>query len=111
MPASPNVRRVSRTRKLLVATATLIAVGGLGAVGVTNAGAATQQCGAACVAIFSRAFGTMDSPNFVETARDGLLKAGDPTELEPASGSNPAEDFVSHGAMVSDFFASGMVSA
>ena len=102
---------MSITSKVLAATATLAIVGGVITVGTMSAKAATPQCGPRCVGIFSRAYGTPEHPNFVETVRDGVAMVGQPTVLVAASNSNPAEDFMPHGGSVASFFAAGMVPA
>jgi hypothetical protein len=99
---------------LLVATATLTIVGGLGAVGTLPSSAATPQCGPHCIEVFSPRFGTVHQPNFVETARGGVARIGAAAILYSASASNPAEDWVvpTGGPVpVSQFYADGMVSA
>ena len=97
--------------KLLAVVGALSIVGGLSTVSPMAASAGTPQCGAGCINIFSQAWGTSASPNFVETVRHVVARAGTPTELFRVSGSNPAEDLIPHGGLVSSFFASGMVSA
>ncbi len=100
--------------KVLVAAATLTVAGGASAVGALSASAATPQCtasGNTCIEIFSAEFGTPASPGFVETVFHGVAKAGVPTELHRASSTDPAEDFIAHGGLVSQFYAAGMVSA
>jgi hypothetical protein len=96
---------------LLATTATLAALGGLAAVETPSTSAATPQCGASCVEVYSRAFGTAEHPNFVETVLDGVARIGQPTTLRPVSSSNPAQDLMPHGGVVSGFYAAGMVSA
>ena len=96
------------------AAATLTIVGGLSAVGTVPASAATPQCGAHCIEVFSPRFGTAGQPNFVETARGGVARIGAPAILYGASSSDPAEDWVvpTGGPVpVSQFYADGMVSA
>jgi hypothetical protein len=105
---------MSITRKVLAAAATLAVAGGVSTVGTVAANAATPQCGAKCVEVFSRRFGTPTQPNFVETVRHGVAKVGQPTILYPASSSNPAEDLMPLApgkGLVSDFYAAGLVSA
>ena len=105
---------MSAKSNLLGAAATLTVVGGLSAVGTVPSSAATPQCGAHCIEVFSPRFGTAHQPNFVETARGGVARIGAPAILYRASSSNPAEDWVvpTGGPVpVSQFYADGMVSA
>jgi hypothetical protein len=100
--------------KVLAAAATLTLVGGVGASAALTAGAAhaaTPSCGHNCVDIFSRQFGTHDSPNFVlDTLRQGA-KVGQPQILFRTSDSDPAEDYTyAYQGQVSDFYAAAMVS-
>jgi hypothetical protein len=100
--------------KVLAAAATLTLVGGVGAGGALTAGtaaAATPSCGHHCIDIFSRDFGTHDTPNFVmDVLRQGE-KVGQPIILFRVANSDPAEDFtVSFQGLTSDFFAAGLVS-
>jgi hypothetical protein len=96
---------------LLAATAAVAAIGGVSAVGTTSTSAATPQCGASCVQVFSRAFGTAEHPNLIETVLGGVAMVGQPTTLRPASASNSAQDLMPHGGLVSTFYAAGQVSA
>ena len=67
--------------KLLAGAATLALVGGVGTVGALSASAATPSCGRDCVDVFSRAFGTHRTPNFVmDVLRQGA-KVGQPIIL------------------------------
>jgi hypothetical protein len=96
--------------KLLAAAATLTVAGAVTTVGTIPARAATPQCGSKCIQVFSPRFGASS----IESVLDGVAKAGQPTILGAASGSNPAGDFmpiVMGSGHVSDFFAAGMVSA
>ena len=84
---------VSRAR-CFAAAATLALVGGVGTVGALSASAATPSCGHNCIDIFSRAFGTHRTPNFVlDVLRQGA-KVGQPIILFRTSNTDPAEDFV-----------------
>ena len=98
--------------KVIAAAATLTLVGGVGAVAVVPAGAATPSCGRDCLDLFSREFGTHAHPNFIlDTLRQGE-KVGQPQILFRVSNSDPAEDYtISYQGLVSDFFAAGLVSA
>jgi hypothetical protein len=100
--------------KVYAAAATLTLVGGVGAVGAFAAGtasAATPSCGNFCANIFSREYGTHNSPNFVvDSLRQGS-NTGQPVILYRASSFDPAEDFSAEfNGTTSDFYAAGMVS-
>jgi len=98
------------SRVLAVAAATTTVVGV--ATGTTlPASAATPACGPGCIAVFSPGFGTHDDPRFVEAVLDGEATVGRPLVLQRASSSDPSQDFVPRGGLVSDFAAAGMVSA
>jgi len=98
--------------KLLAGAATLALVGGVGTAGALSAVAATPSCGHNCVDIFSRAFGTHKTPNFVmDVLRQGA-KVGQPIILFRTSNTDPAEDIVpSIQGTTADFFQAGLVSA
>jgi hypothetical protein len=98
--------------KLLAGAAALALIGGVGTVGALSASAATPSCGGNCINIFSRAFGTHRTPNFVvDVLRQGA-KVGQPIILFRTSNTDPAEDFVpSLQGLTSDFFAAGLVSS
>jgi hypothetical protein len=101
--------------KMLAAAATLTMVGGVGTAGVlgaATASAATPSCGAACINIFSRDFGTFRSPNFtVDVLRQGS-QVGQPVILFRTSNSDPALDWsLSFQGATSDLCAVGLVSA
>jgi hypothetical protein len=98
--------------KLLAGAAALALIGGVGTVGALSASAATPSCGGNCIDIFSRAFGTHRTPNFVlDVLRQGA-KVGQPIILFRTSNTDPAEDIVpSLQGLTSDFFAAGLVSA
>ena len=101
--------------KVLATAATLTVASGLAAVATAPASAATPQCGAGCIQIFSAKFGTSANPGFVETVFHGVATAGQPTIVAPPSSSDPAGDLIAthpaSGGLVSDFFAAGLVSA
>jgi hypothetical protein len=99
-----------RIQVLAAAAATTTAVG-TGTVGMPPADAATPACGPGCIAVFSPEFGTTGDPRFVEAVLDRDATVGRPLVLQRASGSDPSEDFLPRGGLVSDFFAAGMVSA
>ena len=98
--------------KVLAAAAALTLTATLGAVGATSARAATPSCGASCIDIFSKDFGTQPNPQFVlDVLRQGE-KVGQPVILFRQSNSDPAEDFtISQEGAVSDFYQAGLVSA
>jgi hypothetical protein len=98
--------------KLLAGAATMALVGSMGAVGAISAAAATPSCGPDCINLFSRAFGTHRTPNFVlDVLRQGA-KVGQPIILFRSSNTDVAEDFVpSIQGTTADFFAAGLVSA
>jgi len=98
--------------KLLAGAATLALVGSMGTVGAMSASAATPSCGRDCINIFSRAFGTHRTPQFVmDVLRQGA-KVGQPIILFRTSNTDPAEDFVpSIQGTTADFFAAGLVSS
>ncbi len=101
--------------KVLAAAATLTMVGGVGMAGALTAGtasAATPSCGPSCINVFSKQFGTHQSPNFtVDVLRQGE-KAGQPIILFRTANYDPALDWtVAFQGTVSDFHAAGLVSA
>jgi len=98
--------------KLLAGAATLALVGGVGTAGALSAAAATPSCGHDCIDIFSRAFGTHRTPNFVlDVLRQGA-KVGQPIILFRTSNTDAAEDIVpSIQGATSEFFAAGLVSS
>lgn len=76
-----------------------------------SAGAATPECGANCLAVFSSVLGSYASPNFVEHVFGGEARAGQPTGLTLASSSDSSEDFINpRPGTVSDYYAQGLVS-
>lgn len=103
------------TRKALAFVAALIVAGSVViAVATPSADAATPACSDSsdtCISIFSRELGTYADPNVVEAVLHGVAKVGQPVILERASSSDPSEDFIPRGGLVSDFYAAGMVSA
>jgi hypothetical protein len=99
---------------VLAAAAVLTLAGGLSTAGTVAASAATPQCGKACVEVYSAKFATPTSLGFVETVFLGIPLRGVPTEVRPASSSNPAEDLIvplGGPVPVSKFYQDGMVSA
>src|SRR5579864_4867503 len=97
--------------KVFAAAATLTVVGGVSAVGMLSAGAATPSCGFSCIDIFSRQFDTHHNPQFVMDVWRQGAKTGQPIILFRSSNSDPAEDFtISFQGLVSDFHAVGLVS-
>ena len=103
---------MSLKSKVFAAAVTVTVVGGVGAVGMLSASAATPSCGNSCIDIFSRQFDTHHNPAFVmDVFRQGA-RVGQPIILFRSSNSDPAEDFVfSFQGLTSDFFAAGLVSA
>ena len=98
--------------KVLAAAATLTVAGGLSTAAPLPAGAATTQCGSACIYIFSKLYGTYTDPGFTESVFQGIPAAGQPTILHRISSSDPTGDFIiAQAGMVSMFYAEGMVSA
>jgi hypothetical protein len=97
-----------KKRNVFAGAATLIAVITLGTL---SARAATPECGDDCISIFSRELGTYTQPNVVETVLGGVAEVGQPVILKRASSSDPSQDFLPRGGLVSDFYATGMVSA
>ena len=88
--------------------------GGLSTAGTLPAGAATTQCGTACIQIFSAKFGTYANPGFIESVFLGIPLAGVPTIVHRASKFDPTGDFIiplGGPVKVSEFYAQGMVSA
>jgi hypothetical protein len=76
--------------------------------------AATPQCGSGCVEVYSAKYATATSLGWVETVFLGIPLRGVPTEVRPASGSNPAEDLIiptGTPVLVSQLYTEGMVSA
>ena len=98
--------------KILAAAATLAVAGVTVTAGALSAGAATPSCGNTCADIFSRAFGTHRTPNYVlDVLRQGA-KVGQPLILFRTSNTDPAEDFVpSIQGTTADFYAAGLVSS
>jgi hypothetical protein len=98
--------------KVLAGAATLALIGGVGTAGALSAGAATPSCGGNCIDIFSRAFGTHQTPGYVlDVLRQGA-KVGQPIILFRTSNTDAAEDIVpSIQGTTADFFAAGLVSA
>ncbi|MGR6964436.1 hypothetical protein ACU610_08265 [Geodermatophilus sp. URMC 61] len=97
--------------QILAAAAATTTIVGAGTVAPPLASAATPACGPGCIAVFSPEFGTHGDPQFVEAVLDGVGTVGQPLVLQRASSSDPSEDFLPRGGLVSDFFATGMVSA
>ena len=97
---------MSIKNKVLAAAATLTLVGGIGAVGMTSAGAATPSCGTHCLNIYNKQFGKQFQ---LDVFRQGA-HVGQPIILFPRSNSDPAQDYtVGVQGRVSDLFAMGLV--
>jgi hypothetical protein len=100
--------------KMLAAAGVLTLASGLSGIGTVAASAATPQCGSGCVEVYSAKYATATSLGWVETVLLGIPLQGVPTEVRPASDSNPAEDLIiptGRPVLVSTFYAEGMVSA
>jgi hypothetical protein len=97
--------------KVLAAAAAPITAIGVGTVATLPASAATPACGPDCIAVFSSEFGTPGAPEFVEAVLDGVAAVGQPMVLRRAGSSDPSEDLMPRGGLVSDFHVAGMVSA
>jgi len=113
---SSSTQVLSSKRKVLAALATLTIVGGMSAVATGAASAATPECGASCISVFSSKLGTFAQPNFVEAVLGGgRAKVGQPVGLKRANRLDPSQDIKPDApvpdAKVSDFYAAGMVSA
>jgi len=103
---------MSMRKKVLAAAATLTMVGGLSAIGVLSASAATPSCGNTCIDIFSREFGTHHNPAFVLDVWRQSAKVGQPIILYRTSNNDAAEDFtVAFQGTVNDFYEAGLVSS
>jgi hypothetical protein len=113
---SSSTQVLSSKRKVLAAVATVTIVGGMSAVATGAASAATPECGASCISVFSSKLGTFAQPNFVEAVlAGGRAKVGQPVGLKRANRLDPSQDIKPDApvpdAKVSDFYAAGMVSA
>lgn len=97
--------------KVLAAAAILTIISGVSTVKTLPAIGATPACGSHCISVFSRELGTYAQPKFVEDIFGGVAEVGQPVGLKQASGSDPSEDIIPHGGLVSAFYAAGMVSA
>jgi hypothetical protein len=103
---------MSIKRMVRAVVATLTIVGGASAAAALPASAGTPGCGPHCIGVFSSELGSYAQPNFVEHVFGGIASVGQFTGLNPASGSDPSEDFINpHPGNVSDYYAMGLVSA
>ena len=103
---------MSFRQKVFAAAGMLTVVSGFSTVGPPSASAATAQCAPHCVQIFSAQYGTPADPRLVESVLLGIPAAGVPTGLQRVSTHHPAGDLiVPRAGLVSDFFATGTVSA
>ena len=94
------------------ASAAAVTVVAVFTLGTLSASAATPGCvDEGCISIFSRQLGTYTEPNVIEAVLGGVAQVGQPVILSPASSSDPSQDFIPRGGLVSDFYAAGMVSA
>ncbi len=106
-----SVRMPSIKRRTLAAVAAIATVGCVGAATPATATAATMECGAPCISVFSRDLGTYAQPGFVEAVLgSGEARAGQPVGLKPATNLDPTEDILPIPGKVSQFHAAGMVS-
>jgi len=98
---------MSIKKKVFAVAATMTMVGGVSAVGLMSASAATPSCGTTCVTGYGEEYNT----SFVlDVLRQGE-KVGQPIILFRASNSDPAEDFTySDEGTVGDFYTAGLVS-
>jgi len=98
---------MSIKNKVLAAAATMTMVGGVSAVGLLPANAATPSCGANCVEGIGQEYA---APFVLDVLRQGE-KAGQPIILFRTSTSDPAEDFTYDAeGTVADFYANTLVS-
>jgi hypothetical protein len=98
--------------KVLAGAATLALIGGVGTAGALTATAATPSAGPNAIDIFSRAFGTHRTPNYVMDVWRQGAKTGQPIILFRTSNTDPAEDFApSVQGTTADFYAAGLVSS
>jgi hypothetical protein len=94
--------------KVFAAAATLTMIGGVSAVGMLSAAAATPSCGTFCLDIYSQQYGHHFQ---MDVFRQGA-RTGQPVILFQRSNSDRAQDFtVSLQGTVSDFYAAGLVSS
>ena len=102
--------------KVIAAAAVLTLAGGLGAVANTwTASAATPACGGSCINIYPREYAATSiggAPQFVTDVLRQGARVNQPIILFRSANFDPAEDFTyTNQAPVSDFYASGLVSA
>src|SRR3954462_8846630 len=109
---SSSTHRLAIRRRVLTAIATLTCVAGVSAVVSGTANAATPQCGAGCISVFSSVLGTPTQPNFVEAVLDGgTASVGWPVGLKRASRSDPSLDIKPIALRASEFSGTGPWSA
>ena len=75
---------------MLTAAGVLTVACGVSGIGTVAASAATPQSGGGCIEVYSAKYATTTSLGWVETVLLGIPLQGVPTEVRPASGSNPA---------------------
>jgi hypothetical protein len=98
--------------KMLAGAAALALIGGVGTAGALTASAATPSAGPNAIDIFSRAFGTHRTPNYVVDVYRQGSKVGQKIILFRTSNTDPAEDFApSVQGTTADFYAAGLVSS
>ena len=111
MTQSLTTVRATRTRVLALATFAMM--GATTAAAIFPADAATSECGASCISVFSSELSTYAHPDVVEAVLDGgAARTGQPVGLKPASGTDASEDFTpgsasNGGSTVADFYAVG----
>jgi hypothetical protein len=114
---TPSLTAVPATRRRVLAAATFAMVGATSAAAAVPADAATPECGAQCISVFSSELSTYAEPDVVEAVLDGgAARTGQPVGLKPANGADASEDFMpgaasNTGGTVADFHANGLVSA
>jgi len=109
---SSSSHLLSIRKKVLTAVATLSCVAGVSAAVSGTASAATPECGAGCISVFSSVLGTPTQPNFVEAVLyGGTARVGQPVGLKRASRFDPSLDIKPIAHTVSEFYEMGLASA
>src|SRR3954465_10527512 len=110
--SSSSTRLVSIRRKILTAVATLTCVAGVSTAVSGTASAATPQCGAGCISVFSSVLGTPTQPKLVQAVPEGgAARGGQPVGLKRASRFDPSLDIKPIAHTVSEFYEMGLASA
>jgi hypothetical protein len=106
---------LSLKSKVIAAAAALTILSGVStvsAITASTASAATPSCGLSCVNLFSRDFGTHQTPGYVVDVLKQGERVGQPVILFRTANFDPAEDWsVTFQGDVSDFYQAGLVSA